>query len=163
MKNVVTLLVGLLFTVNIGVAQNANQLSDPVETGENYEVYGSEFPDKVRFFAPGYLVRNADVFNGQTIATRGTIKQVCQKKGCFFMLSAAEDEIRITFKDYSFFVPQNSAGSRVQLVGNFRTKELSEDQTRHYAEDAGENTEKVKGAQKEYNIVATSVKIMDSE
>ena len=32
-------------------------MAKPVETGENYEVYGSEFPEEARVFASGYLVK----------------------------------------------------------------------------------------------------------
>ena len=164
MKYFGTIILGLLFITNIGTAQNtdkAPKLAEPVETGENYEVYGSEFPDEVKYFAPGYLVRNSNVFKGQEVATKGTIKQVCQKKGCFFMLSADEKNIRVTFKDYKFFIPTDAAGSKVQLTGIFKVKPLSEEQAKHYAEDAGEDPADVEGAGQEYNIVATSVKIID--
>jgi len=166
MKNLAAIIVGILFLTDIAVAQNADkniQLSKPVETGENYEVYGSEFPKDARFFAPAYIVRNSNVFKGQEVATKGVIKQVCQKKGCFFMLQAGDKNIRVTFKDYRFFIPQNSAGSKVLLVGSFRTKDISEDQAKHYVEDAGGDANKVMGPQKEYNIIATSVKIIDAE
>jgi hypothetical protein len=88
------------------------------------------------------------------------MKQVCQKKGCFFILPAGDEDIRVTFKDYQFFVPTDAAGSKVQLTGVFKVKEFSEEQARHYAEDAGENPDDIEGAQQEYGLVATSVKIM---
>ncbi len=166
MKNLAFTIVGILFLINIGIAQNTDkvtQLAEPVEKGENYEVYGSEFPDDAQFFSSGYLVRNADIFKGQQVATQGIIKQVCQKKGCFFMLSAGEKNIRVTFKDYKFFVPTDAAGTKVQLTGIFRIKDISEDQAKHYAKDAGGDASKVMGPQKEYNIVAASVKIIDAE
>lgn len=166
MKHFAIVIVGLLFAVNIGVAQNTDEkpeLSEPVETGDNYKVYGSEFPDDAQFFAPGYLIKNSDIFKGQTVATTGTIKQVCQKKGCFFMLSAGGDKnIRVTFKDYKFFIPKDAAGSKVQLKGILKVKELSEDQAKHYAEDAGGDPDEVESGQKEYNLVASSVKIIDA-
>lgn len=160
MKKIV--LFGLLFSVNIAISQESDevvQLSEPVETGEDYEVYGSEFPDDAQFFALGYLIRNSNVFEGQEVATRGTIKQVCQKKGCFFILTDGENEVRITFKDYEFFIPTNSAGKEVRLIGTFDVKELSEDEAKHYAEDADEDPDKIEGRQVDYHIVATSVKI----
>lgn len=166
MKKLATIIVGVLFITNIGTAQNEDkvmQLAEPVETGENHKVYGSEFPNDAQFFASGYLVRNADIFKAQKVATQGTIKQVCQKKGCFFMLNAGEKNIRVSFKDYKFFIPTDAAGSKVQLMGIFRVKDISEDQARHYAEDAGGDANKVMGPQKEYNIVASSVKIIDAK
>lgn len=165
MKKLVTVLLAILFITSIGIAQDADeppQLAEPVETGENYKVYGSEFPDDAQFFAPGYLVRNSKIFTGQEVATKGTIKQVCQKKGCFFMLSAGDEDIRVTFKDYKFFIPTDAVGSQVQLKGVFKVKKLSEDQAKHYVEDAGKDTADVKGTGQEYNVVATSVKIFDN-
>lgn len=165
MKRLAAIVVGILFITNIGVAQNTDettQLAKPVEQGSSYEVYGSKFPKDVQFFAPGYLVRNSNVFLGQKVATRGVIKQVCQKKGCFFMLPAGDKDIRVTFKDYKFFIPTDAAGSKVQLTGVFKVKELSVEQAMHYAEDAGADPADMKMSGKEYNIVATSVKIIDN-
>lgn len=166
MKHFAIIIVGLLFAVNIGVAQNSEekpQLSEPVETGDNYKVYGSEFPDDAQFFAPGYLIKNSGIFKGQTVATTGTIKQVCQKKGCFFMLPAGDDKnIRVIFKDYKFFIPTDAAGSKVQLKGILKVKELSEDQAKHYVEDSGGDPDEIESGKKEYNLVASSVKIIES-
>ncbi|MGM0547305.1 MAG: DUF4920 domain-containing protein [Bacteroidota bacterium] len=167
MKHIAIVIIGLLVAVNIGVAQNSDekpQLSEPVETGDNYKVYGSEFPDDAQFFAPGYLIKNSDIFKGQAVATTGTIKQVCQKKGCFFMLSAKGDKnIRVTFKDYKFFISTDVTGSKVQLKGILKVKELSEDQAKHYAEDSGRDPDEIESGEKEYNLVATSVKIIEAD
>ncbi len=166
MKYLTAIIVGIFLITNMGAAQNTEevpQLAKTVETGDNYNVYGSEFPDDARFFAPGYLVRNADIFKGDQVATKGTIKQVCQKKGCFFMLSAGDQKIRVTFKDYRFFIPTDAAGAKVQLTGTFKIKPLTEEQAKHYAEDAGKNPDDIEITEKEYNIVATSVKIIEEK
>lgn len=165
MKKLTLLIFCFLVAINLSHAQNDNdeivKLSEPVEKGENYEVYGSEFPDDAQYFALGYLIRNSNIFKGQEIATKGTIKQVCQKKGCFFILEDGENEARVTFKDYQFFIPTDAAGAHAELVGIFRVKERSEEQAKHYAEDAGKNSTDIKGAGMEFNIVASSVKITD--
>lgn len=165
MKNVLLLILATFTIVNLTTAQEKEdhkKLSDPVETGENYEVYGSEFPDDVQYFALNYLIENSSIFDGQQVATSGIIKEVCQKKGCFFILTNEDEDrnARITFKDYEFFVPTNSAGNRVRLVGEFRIKELSEEKAKHYAEDAGEDPKNIEGPQQEYGLIATSVKII---
>ena len=40
----------------------------------------------------------------------GEIEECCQKKGCWMKVSVEgmDDPIRVTFKDYGFFVPKNS-------------------------------------------------------
>lgn len=164
MKKLLLVVLGLILAVNTATAQeNAESppSTEPVETTEDYKVYGSKFPDDAQFFALGYLIRNSKVFQEQEIATSGTIKQVCQKKGCFFILNNGENEARITFKDYEFFIPTNTAGKEVRLVGTFDVKELSEDEAKHYAEDADEDPDEVEGQQVEYQIEATSVKIFE--
>lgn len=166
MKNVLLAILVIFTIANITIAQekdNEVSLSEPVETGENYEVYGSEFPDDAQYFALNYLIENSSIFEGQQVATTGKIKEVCQKKGCFFILSEEDGDrnARITFKDYEFFIPTNSAGKEVRLIGEFRMNELSEEKAKHYAEDAGEDPKDIKGPKQEYNLVASSVKIIN--
>jgi len=159
----------LWFFLSIGSTAFAQQqsqekevvsLSDPVESTELYAVYGSEFEESQQPLTLETLFAQSDSYKNQKVVARGQIKQVCQKKGCFFILADGENEARITFKDYSFFIPTNSAGKKVVLKGIFNVKELSEQKAKHYAKDAGEDPEKVKGSQEEYSLVATSVKIM---
>ena len=135
-------------------------LSDPVESTEQYEVYGSKLETSQQPLRLEALLAKSDSYKNQKVVAKGQIKQVCQKKGCFFILADGEKEARITFKDYSFFIPTNTAGKKVVLKGTFNVKELSEEKAKHYARDAGEDPEKVKGPQEEYSLVATSVKIM---
>lgn len=137
------------------------QLSDPVMETSEYSVFGSEFNKKLPAIALSTLVNRADQFDTKTVTTEGTIKQVCQKKGCFFMLQGDDDSTpaRITFKDYSFFIPTNAAGSRVKLNGTFSVKTISEEDAKHYAKDTGQDPETIIGPQKEYALTATSVVI----
>lgn len=164
MKNILLAIVSIFTVANITIAQEKDKdvNPEPVETGENHEVYGSEFPDDAQYFALNYLIEYSDIFDGQQLATTGIIKEVCQKKGCFFILTDEDGDhnARITFKDYGFFIPTNSAGNKVRLIGEFRVNELSEEKAKHYAEDAGEDPENIDGSQQEYNVVATSVKII---
>lgn len=165
MKKLIVFLFFLGMTsIAIGQQQPANEalrLSKPVETGENYEVFGAKYPEEVQEKKLSDLVAESNKYKGKEVSTEGMIKQVCQKKGCFFILVDGENEARITFKDYKFFIPTDAAGKKVQLQGYFRVKKLSEKQAKHYAEDAGEDAEKVEGPKKEFNIVASSVKITD--
>lgn len=145
-------------------AQNSEkvvQLSEPVAETSDYRVFGSAFDETLPAVALAQLVDEGDQFDTQTITTEGTIKQVCQKKGCFFMLEAgdAAKPVRITFKDYGFFIPTNTAGARVKLNGTFYVKTISEKDARHYAKDMGKDPEAISGPQKEYALTATSVVI----
>lgn len=135
------------------------RLSDPVEETDGYEVYGSKFEFTGKEVSLQTVISEKEVYQNQEVVTKGKIKQVCRKKGCFFMLSNGDNEARVTFKDYSFFIPTDSGGKNVLLKGKFKIEQLSEKKAEHYAKDAGEDPVETAGARQEYRLVATSVKI----
>lgn len=70
----------------------------------------------------------------------GTINSCCQKKGCWMMVDLGNDqEMRVSFKDYSFFVPLESAGRKVIMEGIARYEVTSIEDLKHFAEDAGKS------------------------
>ena len=78
----------------------------------------------------------------ETIRVEGTVIEVCQTKGCWLTLETGTDEhVRITFKDYGFFVPKDIAGKHIVLEGHGWLNKTSVNTLRHYAEDAGEPEE----------------------
>ncbi|MDZ7716430.1 MAG: DUF4920 domain-containing protein [Balneolaceae bacterium] len=135
------------------------QLSDPIEQTDEYRVFGSSFNKELPQIALNDLVAKSAEFDNKTVTTEGTINKVCQKKGCFFILQSGGKMARISFQDYSFFVPTNTSGAKVKLNGTFSVKTISEKDAKHYAEDAGNDPDAIKGPQKEYALVATSVVI----
>jgi hypothetical protein len=96
------------------------------------------------------------------IAVTATVKEVCQKKGCWMILTDGSTKVRVTFKDYGFFMPTDLAGHRVVVEGVLTEEVLSEADARHYAEDAGKSKEEVariKGDQRELSFEATGVRV----
>lgn len=94
----------------------------------------------------------------------GTVTAVCQKKGCWMTLQLPEGEMRVTFKDYGFFVPKDLAGKNIVAEGIAKADTTSVDDLRHYAEDEGKSEEeiaKIIEPQIEYNFVADGVVIAD--
>jgi hypothetical protein len=66
------------------------------------------------------------------------IDAVCQMKGCWMTVkNEFGDDIRVTFKDYGFFVPKDAAGKSTIINGIAKRKVLSQDEAEHYAEDEG--------------------------
>lgn len=80
-----------------------------------------------------------------TAKLEGTIEEACQKKGCWMKVKVdgMEDPIRVTFKDYGFFVPLNSAGNTVVMEGVAKLDTVEVDVLKHYAEDAGKSQEEI--------------------
>jgi len=156
------LLVLALCAASPALAENVIRLSEPVEVGAGYEVFGAPVAESGEPVPLGEIITASDTYAGQEVYTTAKVAKVCQKKGCFFVAHDGEATARITFVDYSFFVPTDSGGKDVTIVGTFNRKMLSEAQAQHFAQDAGEDPTKVQGPREEYSIVATSVVIPTS-
>ena len=157
MKNLLLIAATVFFTSTL-FAQDAEviRLSDPVQETEEFEVFGAEL--NYESLTPSTLSEIIESEGeSKKVILKASVAEVCSKKGCFFIAEDGEYQARITFKDYGFFIPTDSKGKEVIFVGDFSVKTLSEDKAKHYAEDAGKDPEAVKGSQKEYSVVATSV------
>jgi hypothetical protein len=69
---------------------------------------------------------------------KGKIVDVCQKKGCWMNVDLGNNQtMRVSFKDYSFFVPKEAGGKTVVIEGRAYNDTTSVDELRHFASDAG--------------------------
>ena len=94
---------------------------------------------------------------GKTVQVSGTVKSACLKKGCWMVLAGEKAKARITFKDYGFFVPLDSAGSTAIVEGKVEVKTLSEAERKHLAEDAGKTIDAIPAH--ELRLEATGVEL----
>ena len=134
------------------------RLSEPVEVTDSYETFGAPLPDSGDPIGLDELLGNSVKYLGQEVLVSTRIAKVCQKKGCFFVAQEGAMSARITFKDYGFFIPTDSGGKQVTLVGTLSRKAVSAEQAEHYAKDLGE-TPTADAPAFEYAIVASAVKI----
>jgi len=153
----------LLFVVTVFAGTKSTavlRLSEAVETGPNYEVFGAPMPDKTVELSLTELIAQKQDYLGKEVRVSATITQVCQAKGCFFIAMQDGKWARITFRDYAFFVPTNTANSRVLVEGIFSEVELSSTQVQHYQTDLGSSDNLADGrSSPEYSIIASSVLI----
>jgi hypothetical protein len=153
----ITLAVFVLFT-QVAVAE-VTRLSEPVEVTDDAEVFGAPLDADARSASLEALLDNPDDYLDTSVRVEARISQVCQKKGCFMIATAGDKAVRISFRDYSFFVPTDTGGKTVTLTGTLVERVLSEKQAAHFREDAGSDTIQ---AGKVYEIVADSVSIPKS-
>jgi len=72
----------------------------------------------------------------------GEIESVCQAKGCWAKVKLPDGQrMRVTFKDYAFFVPKDAAGKKIIMDGTAFVKIVPVEEQRHYAKDAGATEE----------------------
>lgn len=80
----------------------------------------------------------------EKIKVTGEVSSVCKKKGCWMKMDMGEaSDMRITFKDYGFFVPLDCDGKVATIEGKAYIQETPVDELRHYAEDAGKSKEEI--------------------
>ncbi|MBO6793348.1 MAG: DUF4920 domain-containing protein [Balneolaceae bacterium] len=159
MRSLVIILFVFLPFTSINAQDEVVRLSEPVVQTEAFETFGSalELDEKAEIVSLDKAIET--IGSEGEVFIKATIKQVCAKKGCFFIAEGEKSEARVTFVDYSFFIPTNSTGKEVVFRGNIEEKVLSTDQAKHYAEDAGEDPDQITEEQKEYAIVASSIRI----
>lgn len=105
-------------------------------------------------------------YNDKEVKLSGTVSAACQKKGCWMTLGSGEPgatTVRVSFKDYGFFVPTDSMGKRATVEGHFSVKTMSVAEAQHYADDAakaGTPAKKVTEPEKTFALVATGVELL---
>lgn len=74
----------------------------------------------------------------------GKIDAVCQKKGCWMELKNQDgSSIRVTFKDYAFFMPKDGAGRTAIVDGIAKVEETSIADLKEYAKDDNQSKEAI--------------------
>ncbi len=74
----------------------------------------------------------------------GVVDAVCQKKGCWMELKNEKGEnVRVTFKDYEFFVPIDCKGKTAIVDGIAKVEVTSIQDLKEYAKDDGQSQEEI--------------------
>ena len=79
-----------------------------------------------------------------TTKVQGTVASVCKVKGCWMEVKTDQGKtMRVTFKDYGFFVPKDCNGKTAVMSGVAFKETVSVEMLQHYAEDAGKSKEEI--------------------
>jgi hypothetical protein len=91
----------------------------------------------------------------------GKVVEVCQEKGCWMKLQKTDGaSLMVKFKDYKFFMPKDIVGKEVVLDGQAVVKDVSVEQLKYLAKDAGKSEgeiEKIKEPKREIQFIAAGV------
>ena len=126
--------------------------------GPDWESHGAGLSEGRYRPVEGVVVKSKR-WDGKRVRVEGEVLSVCQKKGCWMELQAGDETVRVTFKDYGFFVPKDCDGSIARVDGVFRVREVPVEEARHYLEDAGQHEEAAKITEpvRSFEIVADGV------
>ncbi len=120
--------------------------------------FGAPLDESVPAVSLEKISGDGDSYVGQSVRVAARVSQVCQKKGCFFIAQQGDSIMRVSFKDYGFFVPTDISGKHVTFVGEVVARDMTEDEAAHFAEELGPDAEPMAPG-KVYEIVASSVRI----
>ncbi|MCB9073308.1 MAG: DUF4920 domain-containing protein [Bdellovibrionaceae bacterium] len=139
-------LINILFTIFLAM-------------GEEKKTYGSS-----DFAAPevklAQVLKEFSNYKDQKITMEGTVKQVCQEKGCWLKFEDQNLSIRTVMKNYGFTVPKDIRGKKIRITGVMEQKELPVKVVHHYMRDEGlseEEIKKVNTPQKVFQFVADGI------
>jgi hypothetical protein len=153
------LVLGIMsFTLPIFADDEVKRLSEPVLVTDTHEFFGATLPDQGTPMRLDELINAGDKYQDQEVLVTTRIAKVCQKKGCFFVATQAAATARVSFKDYGFFIPTDSGGKTVLLLGTFSRTSVSVEEAEHYARDLGGTTDS-SPEDFQYSIVASAVQI----
>ncbi len=94
------------------------------------------------------------------VLVKSKVEAVCVVKGCWMALTDSGADVRVTFKDYGFFVPSSIIGKTVLVEGTLEKVVMSLEDTKHYVKDAGGDPATVTQPRTEYRIVASGVRTL---
>jgi len=141
MKQLFIFLTGIIFLASCnssGVKQ-----AETEETQEETGIYGEKISGENPISGEELISKLAE--SDSVWATmKSKIITNCQKSGCWMDLDAGNEEVvKVTFKDYAFFIPLDSEG-KTAIVEGFAKKEIIPvDMLKHYAEDDGKSQEEI--------------------
>lgn len=153
----------LLFACGSKEEAKEEEIIETVEV--NITKHGADITEEGSITAAEFLAK----FDGNPMEVKlaANIMEVCAKKGCWMMVNLGDDkEMRVTFKDYEFFVPKD-AGEKLAIIEGVATMDTtSVEELKHYLSDAEASQEEIDAVtEPEYNYAfeATGVIIKEEK
>jgi hypothetical protein len=105
------------------------------------------------------LLTNPAPYLGKDVLVEGTVVDVCQKAGCWLVLSDGSKQVRVTVKDHGFAVDKDCSGSWAQVEGHLREVQANAEEAAHMATEAQRPDLAPIAGERTLEIVASGVRI----
>ncbi len=154
-------IVSLVLCLCSGVSQlhakEIVRLSEPTSSDAKSETFGAKLDTSLPKTTLMKLMKNARTNLDKPLLIETKVSKVCQKKGCFFIAQQDDVFVRVSFKDYDFFIPTDSTNKTVLLNGTLISKNRTDEQAAHFNSDL--KTDNVLESGTVYEIVASSIRV----
>ena len=126
---------------------------------------GAAIPSATKAVPIAEVIAKPSEFTKTPVVVEGVISQACTMKGCWMELSptAGKPGLRVTFKDYAFFVPLDSKGMKAKAEGVATVKALSKKEADHLEGDGAKLKRNADGTANEVEFVANGVELRSGE
>ena len=154
-----TLLFACSTDIDVAEAKKPAKVEEAAPAQEAH--FGAEFTTTDVVKADVFLA-DPSPWDGKVVRVEGRVADVCQKKGCWMVLTDEEKSVRVLMVDHSFSVAKDGTGRTAQVEGKVEATEVSEDFVKHLEEES-ENPDAMpekSGAAKLYQIQATAVRFL---
>jgi hypothetical protein len=108
------------------------------------------------------VLQHPDDYTKTPVVVDGVIAVSCERKGCWMQLAPnaeTKQSVRVTFRDYGFFIPLNAKGMTVRAEGVTVVKTLSKAEADHLEEEGAKLTRNADGTAREISFVANGVEL----
>lgn len=148
----------------------AEQKPEPVaanttaQPAAGYKLYGTALNPELKPVSLSDVLSKPGDFEGKTVHVDAKVRRACSQKGCWMELAEGSEDkpatCRVTFKDYGFFVPTDSAGAEARLEGVVKLKKVTADHVQHMEQEGATFAQKhPDGSASEVALVATGVEL----
>jgi hypothetical protein len=147
-------------------SEQTNEVADKevVKTEAGSEFLGESFAIENEIQLAN-LVNDMKSNDSVMAVVEAKVTEVCQSKGCWMKVDLPNGEsMRVTFKDYGFFMPKDLAGKSVKMSGIAKIEETDIATLKHFAEDGGKSEEEIAQITEprmDYKFVVSGVKLME--
>ncbi|MFL1013316.1 DUF4920 domain-containing protein [Flavisericum labens] len=154
----------MIFSCKNKTEENQNNQTEILQ--KNYKSFGKEIIPNDAIAASSMAAHYKTMQLGDSINSKikAKVNSVCQAKGCWIRLDLENgEEVMVKFKDYGFFVPKDVEGKEVIINGKAFVNEVTVEELRHYAEDAGKPEEEIaqiKNPKRTYSFEADGVLLL---
>jgi hypothetical protein len=149
MRILPAIIIATVFLASCTEKQNTeNKDSEALEVGalsvETEVSFIGEAFETEQMMAVSELQNKVTEADSAIVVAGGKVMEVCQAKGCWMTMELADGKsMRVTFKDYAFFMPKDLAGREVIMKGlaSYTTTDVAT--LKHLAADGGKTPEEV--------------------
>ena len=129
--------------------------------GDTVVKRGAAIPADAAVVPLAQILEKPEAFANDAVVTEGLVEASCQNKGCWMQVvpEAGKAGVRVTFKDYAFFIPKESKGTSARLHGVIAVRTLSKDEADHLAGEGAQLARNADGTAREISFVATGVEL----